>query len=43
MIDPGKMRDRRFWVSGAPEVIAIGLPLFLLVVIFAVMFVGGGV
>lgn len=43
MIEPGKMTNWRFWVSRAAEVIAIGLVLFLLFVIFAVMFFGGGV
>jgi|CXWL01.1.fsa_nt_gi hypothetical protein len=37
------MRDWRFWVSRAAETVAIGLLLFLLFAIFAVMFVGGGV
>lgn len=33
----------RFWASRAAEAIAIGLVLFLLYAIFAVMFFGGGV
>lgn len=38
-----QMTDWRFWVSRAEEAIAIGLVLFLLFAIFAVILFGGGV
>jgi len=38
-----QMTDWRFWVSRTAEAIAIGLVLFLLFAIFAVLLFGGGV